>query len=219
MSSYLDTCKATANGIDVVKLGKSHFIGEPAKGGGDYGFRSIGSISIAGNDVYPGVKIPDTNVSAFEILLRLCTEVAIIDIITSRSPDLLPKVSRFTCLVVIEGDEDPVAILTEDFTESGKKSMVPAAASEAVRDSMYRPFRNYGNRADLLDEETLELATACLVEGVEERLHDFTPNPFIHRQFLIQEFTPHMRTVSEFIPGMTVAIPRDSSLSSELLNS
>lgn len=214
--SYVNACKEAAASIDSDTLAQLEF-NEVQGFGSGFVFRGLGALSILGESAFVGLKLPKK--AGGDVEGRILQEVAQIDLIVTHSPALLTKMPRFACLLAVQGEEAQ-AILTEDFTQAGSRSLGPMRTSPETRALLYEPFSHYGTMDEVLEQETLDIATACRIDGKEEKLLDFTPFPLRDRVLWIaggNEMEPHLEAAVEQLQDYTVTIPADSPLGETLV--
>jgi hypothetical protein len=215
--SYLESCIDVANSINPYRLATLK-PGEVIGSGSQFTFRPLGRLMIGGhNRQYVGLKSPRKRqpgkISAAD---KLISEMASISLYTSGSPDLLPKMPAFMCLLKIK-DTDHDFILTEDASEGGAKKVLPRRTLLSTRELLYEQFKDAGSSDDVLDKEVLDMTTAFSVEGVE-RLLDFTPDPVKTDVLYMKDaIGPHIIAAVERIEDLTLTIPAISPLGKLLL--
>ena len=94
-----------------------------AQGGNSNRFVFTGSFDSRTRRLWTGLKLPSMNRSASLLEQRAAHELTIFRIISEEQPWLIPAFPLFYGLV--KKDDEPVAIVMEDYTRGGKNSLKP----------------------------------------------------------------------------------------------
>lgn len=92
-----------------------------AQGGNSNRFVFTGSFDSRARRIWTGLKLPRVNRSASLLEQRAAHELTIFKIISEEQPWLIPTFPLFYGLV--KKDDQPVAIVMEDYTKGGKNSL------------------------------------------------------------------------------------------------
>lgn len=94
-----------------------------AQGGNSNRFVFTGSFDSRSRRIWTGLKLPRVNKSASLLEQRAAHELTIFRIISEEQPWLIPTLPLFYGLV--KKDDEPVAIVMEDYTKGSKNSLRP----------------------------------------------------------------------------------------------
>ncbi len=143
--------------------------------GNQFAMRQLGVLSVFGTNVHSGLKIPNHGFDASTIRLQL--ELEAIELLLSQMPEHSEKVPQYMTLLAIEGEDNAVAILTEDASQGGSLSVNSASSLIYTSQralSIKKAFKHVtGTRVEMDD---IDHSFAFLV-GDDERFLDFTPPP------------------------------------------
>lgn len=217
-SNYLDTCKEASRSIDVEALGARTPGGLVGTAGSGYSFRQLGTLITAGSTKeHVGLKIP--RLEEKDTINRVHADIAFIALQIEVTPELTSYFPRFMNLIQVE-DSPAMAILMEDVSEGGQKSVWPAPATQRARQMLYLPYAELGDIHEVLEHWNLDRSTSFDVEG-QEKLLDLTPPPIAlkYLYYSLPLLQKHFEAALEALPEVTITIPQDSILGDALTSS
>lgn len=211
--SYINRCVAAAESIDADELGRLS-IGSEIGQGTLFRMRHLGELNVSGSEIHSGLKIPKHKGDGASI--RLQQEIEAINLLIGRMPEHAPKVPQFMTLLAVEGQDEAIAVLTEDATKGGQLPIfgmgnLMGVSERAVK--IAKAFKHVGDTE--VDTSTIDHSLAFRV-GDEERFLDFTPPPVRSTRSIFDN--PTTDQIYDLLENgeLTVTISRTSVLSQSL---
>ena len=213
MSTYLEACKAALGSFDAHEL-SNRPLGENLGQGSHFNFRSLGKTPVSNATVeYVGLKVPILHWP--HGLLRMVDELALIDLATQVTPAFLPHAPSFMGLVKVEGSKSQ-AVITEDASQSGQRTVISRAASPEVRRMLHAPFKELGSESAVLDTEKCHKSISFDIEGYERVLDLYSPPISFRVLGKSDAYQAARDRVEDSLDALTVTIPLDSLLGQAL---
>jgi hypothetical protein len=208
---YITHSIEVAQSIDPDELGEARL--EPATDHGEYSyFHPLSGIKLADGGTALGVKLPPPAIRRATDY-RLEEELPSVSLLTDRVPAFRGLMPDFMARILIK--DQPVATLTEDVTNGGRKPIRPTQLSTEVRDKLVSAFCSDGHGLyTIFDYAALQ--TLAFMVGGRERLLDFTPSPIKanrQREVGLEAHTQQVKRVKDLL---SVAIAPDSRLGQAL---
>jgi hypothetical protein len=209
---YFDECVAFLDAIGAARIAELR-VGQESNRGSQSAMHQLGSVVVGSQKHFLGVKVPICP-RPNEVQLRAAKEIALIDTILRRVPELRGAMPHFIGVLAVGEPQDVRALLTEDATEGGRRRIYPVPVSERIRRLLFGAFVEEG--ADpyrTFCESTLERTTA-FDDGTRQRLLDFTPPPVLYNALGLTDYPKLNELVMGHMDLLTVTVSLESPLGS-----